>query len=32
MPSEIGLRVLVCILAIEVGRSYEGAFLCPVLI
>ena len=29
MSSELGLRVLVCILAVEVGSSYEGAFLFP---
>ena len=32
MSGEFGLRVLVCVLAVEVGRAYEGAFLCPTLV
>ena len=29
MSGELGLSVLVCILAVEVGSPYEGAFLFP---
>lgn len=29
MSGEFRLRVLVCVLAVEVVCSYEGAFLCP---
>ena len=30
MSGEFGLRVLICVLAIEVGCPYEGALLCPI--
>ena len=32
MSSELGLRVLVCILSVEVGSSDKGAFLFPMSI
>ena len=30
MSSGFGLCVLICVLAVEVSCSYEGALLCPV--
>lgn len=32
MSGELGLRVLVCVLAVEVGSPDKGAFLSPMLI
>lgn len=32
MSGEFGLRVLVCVLAVEIGGAYKGAFLFPMLV